>query len=223
MNTDRQFFLVILFLIFCSTVFAQNNSFGLLPALNINKKLSKAYRLNLKSESRQSLYQDDEFNLQYDLVDFSLMASRKIDLNQSLATGYLIRFRENVVAHRSIQQWVIVQNLDGLRLGHRLSSDQTFQDDQDTEYRFRYRLSSQISLNGQSVDTKEFYLKINNEYLNAFQGEDYDLEIRLVAALGYEFNDNNKLEFGLDNRWDSFIDGELRNRSWLSLVWYIGF
>ena len=66
-----------------------------------------------------------------------------------------------------------------------------------------------------------FYLKINNEYLNAFEDREYDLEIRFSPLLGYKLNEGNKLEFGLDYRLDSFLESVTKNHFWTSINWYL--
>ncbi len=113
--------------------------------------------------------------------------------------------------------WVQVSSM---RLAHRFAADQTFGGGDPTEWRLRYRLGTELPLNGQEADPKELYLKINNEYLGSWQGNDSDLEIRLVPVLGYLFTDKNKLEFGLDYRIDSFLANEARQRFWGVLAWY---
>ena len=90
-----------------------------------------------------------------------------------------------------------------------------------TEYRFRYRATLENPLNGKSIDPKEFYLKINNEYLNAFEDREYDLEIRFSPLLGLKLNERNKLELGLDYRLDSFLENKTRNHFWTSINWYL--
>jgi len=89
------------------------------------------------------------------------------------------------------------------------------------EFRLRYRLSAEIPLNGQSADPKEFYIKINNEYLNSIKENKYDLELRLVPLLGYAVNQNNKLEVGMDYRVRSFLFSPSRHNTWLSFNWFI--
>ena len=76
-------------------------------------------------------------------------------------------------------------------------------------------------MNGKSIDPKEFYLKINNEYLNAFEDREYDLEIRFSPLLGLKLNERNKLELGLDYRLDSFLENKTRNHFWTSINWYL--
>jgi hypothetical protein len=192
---------------------------GMLPSLNINKKLQKDWSLHFKAESRQGLINGD-FNYEYLLTDISLIAATKIGISTTIAGGYLIRIDEGQINNRAIQQISFVKRYPGFRLSHRISSDQTFQRDDQTEVRLRYRLSSEIPLEGQSLDPGEFFLKMNNEYLNSFQGDEYDLELRLAAFLGYAFGSDNKLEIGVDYRVDSFIDNNPRNRFWISLNFY---
>lgn len=89
------------------------------------------------------------------------------------------------------------------------------------QFRLRYRLTTELLFNGQSLGPKEFYLKINNEYLNLFQNKDYDLEKRLVPLKGHNFNDNNKLYSGLYYRLSSIIKANSRNSFWLSINCFI--
>ena len=111
--------------------------------------------------------------------------------------------------------------MSGFRLAHRFTADQTFSPSEKSEFRLRYRLTTELPLNGQSADAKEFYLKVNNELLNSFQGKEYDLELRLVPLLGYTVTDNHKLEIGPDYRLNRFLQSEARNRFWLSINWFI--
>ncbi|NCC73592.1 MAG: DUF2490 domain-containing protein [Sphingobacteriia bacterium] len=220
----------LLFLMLAGTLFsvkAQGTySAGIMPGININKKLENGWKLNFKTESRQAFLtgtfgNGSTHHYDYILTDFALTGSSKVGLNNSLAGGYLLRLRGENVIHRLIQQFTIVSSYDYFRLAHRFSADQSFQQNEKMELRLRYRISGDFSLNGQAVDPKEFYLKFGNEYLSAFQGDDYDLEIRIMPAIGYEFNDHNKLEWGLDYRIDSFIHGNpAENNFWLTINWF---
>lgn len=209
------------------SVFAQSTyQFGGLPSVNLNKKLKNDWSLNTKIESRQVFQRgeingssDKEYN--YVLTDLSLIAAKKVGLNSRIAGGYLIRFEDGDFFHRFIQQYVIVQKLSGWRLAHRISSDQTFSKIEKPEIRFRYRITSEIPLNGESVDPGEFYLKLNNEYVNSFQVLEYDLEIRLIPLLGYDIKDNFKIESGLDYRVNSFFNNSTRHSYWMTFNLFI--
>ena len=222
MSTKLKLYIICICLLFQWSTHAQSSyQLGLLPVLNINKTLVNDIKLNFKTESRQIFYQEEDIGWQYDRIDFSFILSKKTGLNNSIAGGYLLRVRDGSIISRTIQQITFNRKYAAFRLAHRFSSDQTFEKSEETTFRLRYRIANQLPLNGQTVDSKEFYLKISNEYLHSFQGKEYGLEIRLVLIIGYEFTDNNKLEFGVDNRFDSFIDNKLRTRSWFNISWYI--
>ncbi|HNR08258.1 MAG TPA: DUF2490 domain-containing protein [Saprospiraceae bacterium] len=209
------------------SAFAQSTyRIGGLPSLNLNLKLNNDWSLNTKLESRQQ-FRSGEWNgkaidqYEYLLTDLSLIAAKKIGLNSRLAGGYLVRSGEGEWFHRFIQQFVVVQKLSGFRLAHRILSDQTFSKHEKPGFRFRYRISSEIPLNGESVDEGELYLKINNEYINSLQAMEYDLEIRLTPLLGYDITESFKIETGPDYRINSFINGNTRHSIWMMLNFFI--
>lgn len=83
--------------------------------------------------------------------------------------------------NRAIQQISFSKKYPCFRIAHRIMTDQTFENNEkneNTELRLHYRISSEIPLEGQSIDVKKFYVKTNNEYLNSLQGVDYYLEVR---------------------------------------------
>jgi hypothetical protein len=221
---------VILLFLFVSLALPAQERYriGILPQVNLNLKLSDSWRLNARAETRQVVAEGwfgDPFGFNYDnnLTDLSLQASRRMAGNQNLSFGYLIRLTGETPAHRAIQQYSVVSGHRTFRLGHRFAADQTFEQDEPVEYRFRYRIGFEKALSGQTVDPGEFYVKINQEQLHGFSDGEYDLELRLSPAVGYEFTDNNKLETGIDSRFSSFLDGGLRSTLWLSIGWFISF
>ena len=225
----RRFCWLCIFVFSCSSFVLEAQStyeVGTLPSINLNKSINQGWAANLKWESRQYFYEGRfsepaELAPRYVLSDMALQLSRKVGLNNALSGGYLIRLRDRSPAHRAIQQFTIVKKYTGFRLAHRFAADQTFSTDGPPEFRFRYRFTTEIPLNGEEANRQEFYFKINNEYLNAFEADNYDLEIRLVPVLGYKITDNNKLETGLDYRLNSFLDGPSRQRYWWSVGWYL--
>lgn len=221
-------FLSILSVISCLSVALGQSNFeaGLLPSININKRISEGWSQNFKVESRQVLIEGlfrekSEFDYHYVLTDFTAITSKKVGLNNAISAGYTLRLVDGEIVHRLIQQFTLTKRYTSMRLAHRFSTDQTFEPNTSMEFRVRYRLTTEFPLNGQSVDPKEFYVKINHEYLNQFQAKDYDLEVRLVPLLGYSFNDDNKLEGGLDYRLSSFLNDSSSSRFWLSINWFI--
>jgi hypothetical protein len=223
LNTKVTYFVFILWLIqFSNTVIAQSTfQLGGLPSLNFNKKLKNDWSLNSKIESRLLFQQgkingDVDKNFNYVLTDFSLIGAKKIGLNSRIAGGYLIRLEDGSFYHRFIQQYVIVQKLSQLRLAHRFLTDQTISAIEEPEFRLRYRITSEIPLDGESVDNGEFYLKINNEYINSLQAREYDLEIRFVPLIGFDISERFKIETGLDYRVNSFLTNNTRHSYWMT-------
>lgn len=209
-----------------SSIAQESYRTGILPQVNLNMKLSDNWRLVLRAESRQvvasGLFGDPfEFGYDNNLTDLALLTSRRISGTQNFTFGYQMRLAGEKPIHRTIQQYSLVSVHNSFRLGHRFAADQTFEPEETAEYRFRYRISFETALSGQSVDPGEFYFKVNQEQLHGFSGGEYDLELRLAPALGFEFADNNKLEAGLDNRFSSFLNGSLRSSFWLTIGWFI--
>jgi hypothetical protein len=133
----------------------------------------------------------------------------------------MMRVEPEGIANRTIQQINFIVRKVDFKLAHRISCDQTFENGQSTEYRFRYRLSSEIPFSGQTLDVKEFFIKLSNEYLNSFLEGAYDLEIRGLGFVGYMLSPNTKLELGLDYRIDSFLNESTRQRFWTSFNVYL--
>lgn len=213
--------LIIFIFSFVPAIICAQNSyqFGILPSINLLKKFPGNWTTNFKVESRQSLY-NQELKYDYLLTDVSLVVTKRIAANITVGGGYLMRAEEDTFKNRAIQQISFSKKYTGFRMAHRIMTDQTFEKDENPELRFRYRISSEIPLEGQSIDLNEFYLKINNEYLNSWQSDDYDMEIRLVGLFGYSISPLNDLEMGIDYRLDSFINGNSRNRMWLSINFF---
>ncbi|MEZ5059222.1 MAG: DUF2490 domain-containing protein [Saprospiraceae bacterium] len=228
MNINKEILLVLCLAHFFSLRISAQSTYqlGSLPSINLNHKLENDWTVNFKIESRQVMQRGSfdgksEKSFDYVLTDYSMIAAKKLGLNSRLSGGYLIRFREKEIIHRLIQQYTITQRLTSLRLAHRVVTDQTFFENEDTEYRLRYRLATELPLNGQSADIGEFYLKISNEYLNSFQSSEYDLEVRLVPLLGYTATEKQKVELGIDYRVNSFLSNNARNSFWICLNWFV--
>ncbi|MCH2236005.1 MAG: DUF2490 domain-containing protein [Crocinitomicaceae bacterium] len=225
MNTNR--ILITVFLLGLGRTSQAQNSygFGVLPAINFNKGFNKGWTINFKTESRQ-LYSSGNFGegiseYDYVLTDFTTIGAKKVGLNSRLALGYLFRLEGGNIVNRFIQQYNITQRFSRFRLSHRFVTDQTISPAEDLEFRLRYRLASEIPLNGESADQGEFYLKCSNEYLQSLQSNTYDLEIRFVPLLGYIFSPKHKPEFGLDYRVKGFVNQNANHSFWTNINWFI--
>ncbi len=206
----------------------QNRAFGGLPSVNFNLTGQSNWSFNGKIESRQQFHSrasnnEHERGIDYLLTDFSLLAARKLGLSSRLAVGYLFRLEEGNLQHRFMQQMVVVQRLRTLRLAHRFLSDQTFSSQENTEIRFRYRITMEVPLNGESLDPGEFYVKANQEILYGMAIGAHDLELRFIPLLGYNFVQDLKMEAGIDYRLGSIIGGNNEQKIWLAVNLFFDF
>ncbi|TVZ52523.1 DUF2490 domain-containing protein [Dokdonia sp. Hel_I_53] len=221
--------LYIIFLILLGPLSSYGQStyeIGVLPEVNIDTKLATLNAINVEIAPRfewaQGTFEgESETDIFYSLLDITSVMTRTVGVDAKVGFGYLVRFREDAVIHRFIQQYSFTTPYFGYRLGHRFRVDQTFAPNENLEVRMRYRLSSDISLNGEFIDPGEVYLKIGQEYVYAIQGSETDLEIRLVPSFGYYFDDANKVELGIDYRLDSFLTSAPDHRFWLNLGYYL--
>jgi hypothetical protein len=210
---------VLVVVFFCISASQSSRQLGILPSLNVNKKLPKDWSVNFKAEARQTLIQDDyEYN--DGRTELSFIAAKKISINARVAAGYLMKIESESTSNRAIQQLSWIRRYPGFTLSHRFSADQTIEKDEPIIFRFRYRIASEIPLAGQTVDPGELFLKISNEYLNGFLDIYYDLEIRSAAFAGYLLTPKNKIELGVDYRISSFIDNLPRHNFWIGLNFY---
>lgn len=199
---------------------------GLLPEIGITKSLGKQLNTTFKMESRQGVYDsdqptDEQLVYSFDRTDLQGFLGYRLNPLLTLDLGYQYRFnRQAVNSHRTIQQVAVVQRLPGVKLAHRARTDQTFSPDEAFEFRTRYRLAMQWSLQGASLDPGEYYLTLSDETLLSSQGGESGLENRVVGALGRSLTINSKLEAGLDYRMDRLIEAGFRQRLWLKVGWF---
>lgn len=195
---------------------------GVLPAVNLHRKINADWSVNGRFESRHqfTLVTSDQpavVAYNYRLSDVSLIASRKVGVQHRIAAGYLLRLENGLFIHRSIQQYTYLQSLRSMRLAHRLMADQTFGTTSAPIFRLRYRITSEIPLSGAVLDSREFYIKLNVEQLSSWQSTQYELELRGVPLLGYQINPLFKTEVGIDYRINRFLKGEPQQRLWLAI------
>lgn len=195
---------------------------GLIPTINLNSKIGNRIKLNFKTESRINFYNSLGPARNWELSDFSLIGATKLSSTTNLAAGYLIRIQSGALTHRTIQQLTLISQFP-IKTAHRFMLDQTFGNNQFPEFRIRYRIGTEIPLSGASLNDNEFYFKISNEYIYSIENASSDLSIRLGPFLGYSISTKNKLEIGLDQRFEGLISSINQYRSWVSVNWYYSF
>lgn len=228
MNT-RSFFFFLLFVFIGFSLPVSSQSLyevGALPTINFNKKLKQDWSVNFQYATRH-FFRKGAFNsngttkYEFELSDYTLLAAKKIGIHSKVSSGFLYRRENGETIIRSIQQFAVVQPLDRFLLSHRFVTDQTFEKDANTTFRARYRIATEIPLNGDAADKNEFYVKLSNEYVNSWQNANYDLEVRFISMIGYTFANNQKLEFGLDYRVNSFVNTFAEHTFWTGINWYV--
>lgn len=213
----------LLFLFVYNCVLAQSDVVygGFFPEMAISHNISDNYAVTLKVESQHGQFYDDEsretdYSYFHDRTDLQGFLSRKLGTFVKVAVGYQYRLEEtDPNNHRSIQQIAVIQRLFGLRLGHRLRLDQTFFENEKNQYRIRYRLSSEIPLQGTNLDVSEYYFITSDEIIYGVQADEDDLENRFTVAIGNLVSKKIKVELGLDYRTDRIIKAGNRQRIWL--------
>ncbi len=222
----RYLFLYILLTAACTSSFAQNE-IGLIPQINTDFKVWDRWKVNAKIEGRQLFFQNPYpaglTEREFERLDLEFIASRRLAGQDAIGGGYLIRRSGGSFTHRFIQQYSLTNKLPASRLAHRFRTDQTTEKDKTLQFRLRYRISWEKPFNGQAVDPREFYLKINNEYLGIFQNAEANLEIRGLASLGYNISDKNQIETGIDYRMEKLADPNPVDKLFLNIGLYHSF
>mgnify|MGYP001829223982 CR=1 FL=1 len=179
------------------------------PRIAFNYKLSKFYGHNWQIANRSTIYESSALNfnlLQFDIGHFS---SFKIGGNQSLSLGLLYRYselfeEESINEFRITEQYNIISISNKVRYGNRIRAEQRITSLL-TIYRFRYRFTLDLPLEGQNLDVGESYFIGNAEtllsvgkYIKPIYGQ------RFTANLGWLLSSKTKLQFGLEYRLLNF-------------------
>lgn len=201
---------------------------GIFPEISLTKKISQQNKLNFKIENQEILFDNRDSESQnpqftHYRTDLMMFLNRDIRPGVGVAMGLFHRFQEDENANRIIQQLAILQRLRNMRINHRMRTDQTFTKNDDFEFRFRYRCTLEIPLEGAEIDPTEFYMVISNEPIFSYKGKAFEIENRAVVALGKLYNPNEKLEWGIDYRTDGFIQEGFRTRLWAKISYYYNF
>jgi hypothetical protein len=223
-------YVVFFLLIFVSGfLYSQQTTYqaGVLPEFTLSHKLNEEIQLTGKIASKQVLFFGSSESrmhrsYQHDKTEFQLYGNYKLNPFWKTTAGYqYIVDGQGNTGHRAVEQIAYVLPKTNYRLGHRFRTDQTFMEDEPAEYRFRYRLSIEIPLQGQTLNIGEYYGIVSNEVLYSIQSPETDLENRLVISMGRYISNNHKVEIGFDYRTDKYLQPDFRNRLWLNVEWYM--
>nr|WP_281397808.1 DUF2490 domain-containing protein [Winogradskyella flava] len=161
-----------------------------------NHRLSERFSITPYGELR--FY---EASSNYNLVFASLRGSYHLDSKSSVGLGYayldidtVFEFDNmpNIHEHRIFEQYVYKQNVGKVRLQHRGRLEQRFLDFNDRnelQNRFRYRLSLKYDLN------KTFFVLVSDEPFVNFQNQVFH-ENRFYSGIGINVLKNSQIQLG---------------------------
>lgn len=192
----------------CVSITAQSNFSSLgESAVSLNHNISKTYSVNFAFRSRYVLYNDDglQYQQQVDVYHFSTF---KLDYYHKLSIGIYYRnrdwFETGSDETRITQQYNYTKQTLGVRFGHRIRTEQRILDTK-TIFRQRYRFAVDFPLNGEKLDIGEAYLVNTVEGLLSLSKPDKpETDIRIATQIGWQINENLKLQTGLEHRVEAF-------------------
>lgn len=199
---------ILLFLIIYTAASAQNNFSGLGETMaSVNHNFSKEYSANFAIRSRYFLYKNN-LNYKQQQVDFYHFSTFKLNFIHKLSLGIYYRnrdwFNTGSDEWRFTQQFNVTKQKLGVRYGHRIRFEQrlfnTF-----TAFRQRYRFAVDFPLNGEKLNIGETYLVASTEALVSLSEAHEPLfDQRFTSLIGWQIDQNLKLQSGLEFRWESY-------------------
>ncbi|PHN05526.1 DUF2490 domain-containing protein [Flavilitoribacter nigricans] len=163
------------------------------------------------------------------VMNLNLESALSYDANPNfnLTAGLLFRLRDpfngTSIELRPWQQVTVIHRLGKYRLRNRLRTEERWTGrNLDFDLRLRYRISTDFPLEGERLDSREFYLNVSTEALITPTGMRafYFWESRTYLGLGYQLNERQRLEPALDFRSRRRDDlGNRRNFLFFRLVW----
>ena len=225
----QRLFFVLGFFFLISIGQAQEKEFftGIFPEISLSKKLSDKHRLNFKTEHQSILYERNSLKsnpqITHYRTDIMGFFDRSIKPGFNLALGVFHRFQDQGGANRIIQQANFLTRGRGVRVNHRFRTDQTFTKNMPFTFRFRYRLTLEIPLEGMELDPGESYLLMQGESILGLNSIESDIENRLAFSFGRYWSKKEKFEMGIDYRTDGYLTNGFRTRLWPKVSYYYNF
>jgi len=217
--------LSVFILVFISNlkVYSQHFNGGLLPELSLSYKWTDKIQQTLKIESAHIVYKSDYHDIEYNYerTDVQFFLQGRLSPFFRISGGYLYRFNgEGDNSNRFIQQASFLQRRIGLMVGHRLRLEQSPSSLNGLKWRYRYRLSAEVPIEGQSLDEGEYYLILSGEPIYSMQNRSGEIETRIISSLGYLVSNASKLELGIDYRIQEIFNHDAQQNLWLNFGWY---
>lgn len=217
LTMKQAFIALVIFVLATNLTNAQQRfSSGIMPELKLDYKISERFSMHHSLNHQQQFYsKEDDFKSRMAQTEFQNILAYKLSETTKIGGGYLLKIKSHDrYYHRATQQISFKQPIAGLALSHRVSTDQTFSD-QNPLFRFRYRAMAKFKFKDKALSPGDQYIMTSIETLYMIQSHNDDFENRVNLALGFYFNAVNQLEIGFDWRTDDYLVSGFRNRLWL--------
>lgn len=173
---------------------------------SINHDFSDTYSTNFELGTRAFLYTNQETLFKTRQLELSHFSTLRLNLKSSISLGLKLRnrdwFEDSSSEIRLTQQFNTKTLLSTLRFGHRFRSEQRFYEDE-TVFRYRYRLALDVPLQGLKLDVGETYFVLYNEALWSISKiSKPEFEYRISPSIGILLSKDLNLELGLEYRLD---------------------
>lgn len=213
----------IIALVFTSTLGnGQSLVAGILPEFVVSKKYKNNFQISAKGATMHRFLetgQTPSFEYNHLQSDVQLFATYSVHPLWNFGFSYHYIYT-NQHAHRAIQQVVYIQPRKRLKLAHRFRLDATVYAQDIPIYRLRYRISTEVPLQGQTLDEGEFYFLISDEPIAHFSKLEPELENRIGFAIGKLLLQKSKAELGIDYRTRSILN-DLNHRAMIRIGWFV--
>lgn len=200
---------------------------GILPEVSFSWKASESIGITAKLESTSEVFSK---NINKDVIwlpehkrtDFHIYSSYKLNPYWKTSVGYIYLFNpEDKGVHQVSAQLSYKHEPGNIRLGHRIRSDYIFLKEQLPVYRFRYRISAEIPLNGESLDLGEYYLLLSTEPIFNKGDNMGELDARCLMKIGKIINFQHQVEGGIDYRMGDIFSNSTSFTTWVRFGWFI--
>ena len=195
---NKPFFLLIFFLLTCSFGWCQKNLYAWESDFALNYRLNQ-WKFNSSIGHRTIATEfDGEKTIELAFLELNQFISTQLAPRLNIAAGYKYRKLEPLEypdqrEHRTTLQVAYQHNNNPMRFISRIRTEQRFKASSNAT-RFRYRISSDLPLNGNKLDSKEFFMVVSNELLFELENKEGILENRSSIGLGYSITKNTKLQ-----------------------------
>ena len=199
---------------------AQDNNFGNWLIYIGNKKLNTKWNIHNEVQYRN-------YNIVGDLEQLLLRTGLGYSFNENknnILLGYGYILSENYISnsddkisvneHRIFQQFTSKQNIGIVKLNHRYRFEQRFVES-DFKLRFRYFLALNVPFS--KKESNKYYFSAYNEIFLNTKSAIFDRN-RVYAGIGYNLNNNIRIEAGYMNQFF-----EISDRDQFNIITFVNF